>query len=642
MQYRPDIDGLRAIAVLSVLLFHGGISFFSGGFIGVDIFFVISGYLITTSIIEQKQKGTFSVRGFYERRARRILPALFLVMAVSIPFAWAWLLPKELRDFFQSITAASTFVSNIFFWKETGYFETASELKPLLHTWSLAVEEQYYILFPIFISLFWVRGKKWLFNTLLIVSALSLIAAQISSAHAPSANFFLPHTRIWEILAGALIPFYFLKNSIKTPLNNTALSLFGLSLIAFSIVYFDPSIPFPSFYALIPIIGTCLVIIFSHVNNFTGRLLGNKLFVGIGLISYSVYLWHQPIFALTKQFYNIDELSASLFFALSALTIALSYLSWKYVETPFRNKTKFDQKSIFRLSIIGLVFFLAIGITGDITKGFRNRTTANGISFTTIEQKLRPNHGLSHACESVSPLNKACQTSDAPEILVWGDSYAMHLTHGIIASNPDVKLIQMTKSVCGPIFDLAPITEQYNKTWAQGCIEFNARVKEWLQSQTSIKYAVLSSPFSQYLAPENTLFSKGNIVKTDVSLVVKKLKETLEIFKEMGIKPIIFSPPPTNGQNLGRCLAQNLAHGSSLNTCDFLYGDIKNKNVFDFLDQFNGNDVVRFDQLMCPNGVCSTHDQSTFLYRDVGHFSNEGTTKMGETLNYYRVITKSN
>ena len=191
MQYRREIDGLRAIAVLPVILFHAGFETFGGGFVGVDVFFVISGYLITTIILGELEQGKFSIVNFYERRARRILPALFLVMLVCIPFAWLWLLPSDMKDFAQSLVAVSVFASNILFWRESGYFDTAAELKPLLHTWSLAVEEQFYVLFPLLLMLFWKLGKRWILVTLGLAFIASLALAQWAAYAKPAAAFYL-------------------------------------------------------------------------------------------------------------------------------------------------------------------------------------------------------------------------------------------------------------------------------------------------------------------------------------------------------------------------------------------------------------------------------------------------------------------
>jgi peptidoglycan/LPS O-acetylase OafA/YrhL len=208
MKYRKEIDGLRALAVLPVILFHAGFTTFSGGFVGVDIFFVISGYLITTIIVDEMEKGKFSLFNFYDRRARRILPALFFVMLCTLPFAWFWMLPRDLKSFSESLVAVPLFASNILFYLTSGYFDTASVLKPLLHTWSLAVEEQYYVLFPLFLMLAWKLGKKWIISLLLLIAIVSLLAAQWGSPTHPSFTFYLLPTRGFEILIGALISFY--------------------------------------------------------------------------------------------------------------------------------------------------------------------------------------------------------------------------------------------------------------------------------------------------------------------------------------------------------------------------------------------------------------------------------------------------
>ena len=228
MKYRAEIDGLRALAVLPVILFHAGFDQFKGGFVGVDVFFVISGYLITTIIISEMAEDKFDIINFYERRARRILPALFFIMAACVPFAWLWLAPNDLKDFGQSLVAVSTFSSNILFWLESGYFDTASELKPLLHTWSLALEEQYYIFFPIFLLLTWKFGVTWILIFLSIIFFISLGIAQWGAYNSASANFYLLPTRGWELLIGVFAAFYLKHNShLKSHSLNQLFSLIG-------------------------------------------------------------------------------------------------------------------------------------------------------------------------------------------------------------------------------------------------------------------------------------------------------------------------------------------------------------------------------------------------------------------------------
>lgn len=371
MNYRREIDGLRAIAVLPVILFHAGFETFSGGFVGVDVFFVISGYLITTIILAELEQGKFSIVNFYERRARRILPALFLVMFVCIPFAWFWLLPSDMKDFSQSIFAVSVFASNILFLRESGYFDTAAELKPLLHTWSLAVEEQYYVLFPLFLLLFWKLGKRWILVTLGLVFVASLAVAQWAAYAKPAAAFYLLPTRGWELLIGAFSAFYLSKASRKD-FGKTVSEVggwLGVALILYAVFTYSKATPFPGLYALVPTLGTLLIILFVTQQTTVGRFVGNGAFVGIGLVSYSAYLWHQPLLAFART-YTFNQLDIQLTTTLIFLSFVLAFLSLKYVETPFRSKSKIARKSIFSLSLLGVIFFILFGAVGHIKDGF--------------------------------------------------------------------------------------------------------------------------------------------------------------------------------------------------------------------------------------------------------------------------------
>ncbi|MGS0683029.1 acyltransferase family protein [Shewanella sp. 125m-7] len=373
MRYRAEVDGLRAVAVIPVILFHAGFSGFSGGFVGVDVFFVISGYLITSIILTELESNRFSLINFYERRARRILPVLFFVMLVCIPFAWFWLMPLDLKDFFQSIIAVATFSSNILFWLESDYFDTAAELKPLLHTWSLAVEEQYYIFFPLFLMLLWGKGKRVILVALAIIFLLSLSLAQWAAFNAPTANFYLLPTRGWELLIGVFAAFYLNRSQSELMPVTIAnvLSMLGLLLVLASIFIFDASIPFPSVYALVPTLGTALIILFAQDGTLVQKLLSNKLFVGIGLISYSAYLWHQPIFAFVK-YRSFTEPSYLLMLSLCVAIVGLSYLSWRFVEMPFRNKQVFSRTFIFSSGALFTAVFIAGGVWIDSNQLYKS------------------------------------------------------------------------------------------------------------------------------------------------------------------------------------------------------------------------------------------------------------------------------
>lgn len=437
MKYRADIDGLRALAVLPVILFHAGLETFSGGFVGVDVFFVISGYLITTLIISDIKLGKFSVTNFYERRARRILPALFFVMLICLPFAFFWLTPSDLKDFGQSLISTATFSSNIHFWWERGYFGTALELKPLLHTWSLAVEEQYYIIFPLFLALTWKLGVKKITSILVLLLILSLFLAHFSSTYGvfervKTGSFYLIPTRAWELLIGVLIALHmdYIQDRIKIQYNQF-LSFLGFGMILYSIIFFDGYTPFPSLYTLFPTLGAALVIITSTPNTLIHSILSKKQLVFLGLISYSTYLWHQPIFAFTRHKFG-HEVPELYFILLGLASIFLGYLSWRYVEKPFRDKKKFSSKAIINYSLSGILLFIVIGLSFSLSNGFVK-------NYSEKEQKIYEefmNVGTYNSINMESVKLKDFDEQDERiKLLVIGDSYAEDLINAIKESN---------------------------------------------------------------------------------------------------------------------------------------------------------------------------------------------------------------
>jgi peptidoglycan/LPS O-acetylase OafA/YrhL len=373
--YRKEIDGLRAIAVVSVILFHANFSFLSGGFLGVDIFFVISGYLITHIIVAEQATGSFSLAKFYERRARRILPALFLVLGCCLPAAWLWLPPLDMTSFAQSLLAVATFSANIFFYNATGYFATAAEWKPLLHTWSLALEEQYYVLFPLLLLATRKLPTGINFLLLSLLTLLSLGFAHWGSHYHPSASFYLLHSRSWELLIGALVAYYTFHYGFPSlSLRWQQLgSMLGLVFILVPIVFYSLTLRHPSLYTLVPILGAVLIILFAHSNTLVGRLLGTKILVGIGLISYSAYLWHWPLFVFARYKIMPEYPSQLLLTGLALVALGLGYLSWKWVEQPFRHKTTLNLKKFTCGALSCYGFILAFSFIGIDSKGFSAR-----------------------------------------------------------------------------------------------------------------------------------------------------------------------------------------------------------------------------------------------------------------------------
>ncbi|MGZ8380828.1 MAG: acyltransferase family protein, partial [Nitrospira sp.] len=458
---RPEIDGLRTIAVIPVILFHAGVQLFSGGFVGVDIFFVISGYLITTIILADLEAGQFSILNFYERRARRILPALYVVMASCVPFAWLWLMPSDAKDFSNSVMAVLVFASNIFFWQSNNYFDAGSDLKPLLHTWSLGVEEQFYVLFPIFLMFAWRLGRKRIIGLLTIVALLSLALAVYATSAKPVAAFFLLPTRGWELAMGSLIAFY-LEGKARDPFPpalNQALSLVGFGLIAGAALAFSNETPFPGFYALVPTVGAGLIIVFGLPNTYVGRLLGSRVFVGIGLVSYSAYLWHQPLLSFARH-RSLTEPNDFIIASLVVSTFGLAYLTWRYVEAPFRRKDIVTKEVLWRCSLASMIVLVASSASlqlipsnsqgemhAEANKLYRFGTCFFGESQTF--ETLLQNH--CHEVQASAAQVNSKQFRPLQRYVLYGDSVAAHLYPGLLSVVGRNEIIQFTASVCKAI-----------------------------------------------------------------------------------------------------------------------------------------------------------------------------------------------
>lgn len=463
MEYRKEIDGLRSVAVLPVILFHAGFSIFSGGYVGVDVFFVISGYLITGILLRDLELGRFSILKFYERRARRILPALFAVMLVCVPFAWLWMIPLHFEQFARSLVAVSLFISNVLFWYESGYFGGSAEFKPLLHTWSLAVEEQYYVLFPIFLALLWRLRGHWALLATVLVSVLSFGLCLWAVRFYPDANFYLLPTRGWELLVGSLGAFWQRggRRGID-PRLSPWLAAAGFAMILYAVFAFDEHTPFPSAYALLPVMGTLLVLLFSSAQVGVGWLLARPAPVFIGLISYSAYLWHQPLFAFAR-IRLIDEPPALLMGALALASLGLAYLSWRYVEAPFRapgyaaaarRGLALSQRAILGGALAGLIAWIALGAAltqrpqsfpaqvETALKGINNWADRSVCIVNT-----RPRAGQLEKC-----LDKTREAGLRPALLI-GDSHAGALSKALRAALQDrgYGLISFTHPACYPV-----------------------------------------------------------------------------------------------------------------------------------------------------------------------------------------------
>lgn len=373
MKYRREIDGLRAVAVLPVILFHAGLPFVPGGYIGVDVFFVISGFLITTILINDLEEKRYSLARFYERRARRILPALFVMMAVTVPLAWIFLIPVEFADYARSFGAAALFISNFHFGeKQGGYFAANIGEKPLLHTWSLGVEEQYYLVIPLLLFLCMMSGRRLTFAILGLIAVASLMLSDWGSRNEPTVNFFFTPSRFWELLAGSLLALYATGRQMK---GHDMLAGLGLAMVVAAMLLYTERTPFPSFYTLLPVVGTVLILAFAREGTQVARLLSARVMVGIGLISYSAYLWHHPVYSFARVRYFGDP-PVLMMVGLTIGVFGLAWASWRFVEQPFRGKTPAllpKRKQVFVASGAVSLLFLGFGVWGLANGGFPGR-----------------------------------------------------------------------------------------------------------------------------------------------------------------------------------------------------------------------------------------------------------------------------
>jgi peptidoglycan/LPS O-acetylase OafA/YrhL len=471
--YRPEIDGLRAVAVLSVVFYHvGGAQIFSGGFVGVDVFFVISGYLITRLIKAEVESDTFSYSNFYVRRARRLFPAFFATLLLSFLAAFLWFSPDHLERFGGALVHAIMSVSNFYFWQESGYFDISSEFKPLLHTWSLSVEEQFYMFWPLLLVFLLTRRSQWALTVLLILAGVSLGASEwLISNNTPETAFFLTPFRVYEFAIGASIV-WFERYRLNQEWLYNLLCLAGLSLIAASVFTFTIDTRFPGVSALVPSLGTALVIYSG--SSFVGRtLLGNRACVRIGLISYSLYLTHWPIYVFYR-YVTFDTLDTLQIIIIVALSLVMAELLYRYVETPFR-KTNRDKAKLSATAFGLLCSLLALVITLPAATawskdGWPWRVANDLQELVAIGDKVTKEETLTWgqgSCYIGGPFTDREETfpedfdfrncfgfDDAkPNIVILGDSNAAHIMHGLIEAYPEIRFIQVTAASCRPIFN---------------------------------------------------------------------------------------------------------------------------------------------------------------------------------------------
>jgi len=632
---RADIQMLRAWAILCVIAHHAKLDMFAGGYLGVDVFFVISGYLITRTICFGINAGNFALVDFYAKRFKRLLPAayaVFMVVALLSP----WILdPQEEKNFLAQLGGALTFTANMVLWRQSGYFDSSADFKPLLHIWSLSLEEQYYFVLPIFLLFL---PRRWRTAGLMLAFAGSFWICAALMLYKPNAGFYFLPSRAWELLAGSLIAQLPSMSRWVPPLRKMSWAAWaGLLLLPL----FPMSKLHPGWDAAVVCMCTAVILAAARISRVTRY---NILPVRVGNGSYCLYLVHWPLFAwLNSCFLSTPPLEMR--FAAVFLTFMLAWLLRKYVEQPGMRLKAVSNKKVF-----GSAFVLAaiIGMTP---------VTANMVTIDTSEmlaEEIAPVTGLSEKCSSDASFGSLaeCRHGKKPRVLLWGDSYAMHLVPGMQA-NATFDFIQAARVNCSPLLDIAQVNPGtiFNLEWARDCIGFNRSVANFLQNDKDIDVVIVASPFDQNIITNygsqglhNIISIDGAIISSDLSdeNALAALGRTINAVRSAGKKVLLVAAPPRTAENMARC-----SHRKKIGLplfkvnadCSTFADDTiaYQASVRAFLHRAEAElDVAVFypDEFFCAGINCRTQIDGKVLYRDNGHYSREGSVLMAEALNF--------
>jgi peptidoglycan/LPS O-acetylase OafA/YrhL len=614
VNYRREIDGLRAIAVLPVILFHAGFSAFPGGYVGVDVFFVISGYLITGILIDEIGRGEYSVLRFYERRARRILPALFGVLLLCLPFAWMWLLPEQLVDFAGSLASVLVFLANLFFMSQVSYFAPAAELQPLLHTWSLGVEEQYYLAFPFVVAVALRFGLRVLVAVTLILTLASLALSEAGLRLDAGRNFFFTLSRFWELGVGSLCA---VVSAQRGALRNGPLALLGLVLILGAVFLYDRDIPFAGLFALAPVGGAALIVLFCREDTLAGRLLSHSLPVGIGLISYSAYLYHQPLFAFAR-IRSAEEPGVLLLAALSLVSLGLGWLSWRFIERPFRGQSAaiFRDRRRFAVAFAGVAAVLMVlAVTIHRGDGYPGRVAERFAGDIGSDPFYRDAESRFHPCTPES-LRKAAPTfegrsrcfqskPDQPvTVAVVGDSHAEHLFAGVADSLPD---------------DVVAI-------YLQNAVPFRSDAKmQDIYTEVEGNSALTTVVFVMHWPRRFNEFGNEAGFRTELQATLAGLKATGVMVLVVGDLPWFASEPPACKYEV---FEGNLRY-CTVERADAIAAKLRYGPILEEITTELDIPVVPVRDLFCEGQGCSMVKNGVIQFRDSNHLNADGANAVG-------------
>jgi peptidoglycan/LPS O-acetylase OafA/YrhL len=613
--YRADVDGLRAVAIIPVLLFHVGLSSFSGGYVGVDVFFVISGYLITGIIVREIDRQSFSILDFYERRARRILPALIPVIAVTLALA-AWLyLPGDFESVPRSALASLLFLSNVSFFAETGYFQGGAETKPLLHTWSLAIEEQFYIGFPVFLILVARWMPHWRISAVAGAGLVSFAWAVATQHDGTGFAFYLLPPRAWELLVGALLALGAVP-AVRSRALREAASIAGLAAIAWAVFIFDSRTVFPGVNALFPVLGAA-TLIHCAPGTAIGRLLSIGLMRAIGLISYSLYLWHWPLIVFTE--YAIDApLSGWRTLAVIAASVGLATLSWRYIEAPFRQKARFDRGAIFKHAAVATSLLCAVSGAMVAAGGWQSRFAPDVARMAAGREDYSPARDRCHDSDAARGRPACVLGANAvPTALLWGDSHGVELAFALseLEQRHDRAVIQRTQSSCPPVLGYDPPEDPR-------CARVNRDVFAAIRASPEIGTVYLAAFWAsdRYDGPAFTA----------------KLEHTIGALLAERRRVVLIGAVPPNPFDVPRRLARLARDGAldaagGVSRTDIASADVRLRAIAARW-QGRGLSYVEPSAILCGAGRCEIVHDGSPLYFDAHHLTVAGARRVIQPL----------
>jgi len=640
--YRSDIDGLRAFAVLSVIFYHAGFAGFGGGYLGVDIFFVISGYLISNIIVSDVENGRFSFLRFYERRVRRIIPALLFTILGCFPFAWLFLTPVDFKDFSQSIVASLWSVSNFLFWYEADYFDASSNLKPLIHTWSLAIEEQFYFIYPPLVVVIWRFFKNRFAIVLSSLLIISLITAHISTNYSQDTSFYLLHTRAWELLAGAWIGYFSIKNPVKFRSAHVYFQFVGVLLLIIPVLFYDEGVHHPGLATMIPVSGAMILLLYGASENSLRRIFSNRFSVGVGLISYSLYLVHQPLFAFAKHV-SIAELSRGDYLVLIVVSFVLAFVSYKLVETPFRNKNLVSNKLFYTVTVFFVLVLSAVGLAGHVSGGYPARFDSSFEPIFAAQKNIEPTvDGIQcHGTFPESLCTIGASENDSPNWALIGDSHAGAFGHALDEMLKEIGASGFQLTTGGCSYAISLMKEDAN------CLAVNDQVRHKILS-SNIKNIVLVGRYVRNLELTGYDNQEGGVEPTNQDnsffplkysseqerrhLILKSYSSSIEELIKSDKNVFLVYPIPEVGWDVPRQKFKQKLQGidGQITTSSHRYFE-RSASVIDVFDNIpdSGNLFrIRPDERFCDQlipGRCVTEIDDNLLYFDDDHLTTFGT-----------------